>query len=252
MLVRSLLKIQWAWIGWCFFLCHSVTGAPFAFFSPPAGWQVSDPLLFNQEVKIGFVQSHKKIFSPAISLTIEKVGKAKLKTYLQAVRKNHRLHHHHGYRELGFLKTKSGKVHLSLIDQASQWGPLRIMQAISIHDGHAVIQTATALKKDFPAVRKDILESFRSLTLAPSVVESLADRKKRSILEEKVKQLHKEWETYQKGALKKGAALFFNSPFQQNVWQNFVKTFTRAFTDQEACWQLLAIQAIQSSLLKLP
>lgn len=228
------------------------SGAPFAFFSPPKGWDIANPSLFKREVKIGFVQSKKKIFSPAVSLTIEKVGKVTLATYLQAVRKNYGQHRDCHYRELGPLKTASGAIHLALIDKKSECGPLRILQGVSIHNGYAIIQTGTALKKDFPSVRPDFSNCFRSLTLASDLFSSLSNPREKNALKKMVDHLHCDWKEYQKKSKERGKVLFFNSDFQQNVWQPFTKNFTATFDDQGACWQLLAIRVIQNSLINIP
>ncbi len=231
------------WVG------TSFCATPFAHFTPPKGWLVSDPNLCEREVKIGFIQSKKKIFSPAISLTIEKVGDVSLETYLSAVRKNYARHPKHRYRDIGSLMTKSGAARLLLIDKNSQWGALKIMQAILIYRGYALIQTATALKKDFPLVRSHILASFRSFAAFQAVTESLAEPKKQALLASKIANLQQEWEACQKKYQKKGRSLFLNSRFQQNVWQPFVNDLIATFQDQNPCWQVLAIKSIQASLL---
>ncbi len=224
---------------------------PFAHFTPPKGWLVSDPKLCKREVKIGFIQSKKKVFSPAISLTIEKVGNISLETYLRAVCNNYARRPQHRYRDIGSLKTKSGAARLLLIDKQSQWGALKIMQAILIYQGYALIQTATALKEDFPLVRSQILASFRSFAAFQALTDSLVEPNQQALLATKIATLQREWKVCQKKYRKKGSSLFLNPLFQHNVWQPFVNDLTATFKDQNPCWQVLAIQSIRTSLLRL-
>ena len=193
----------------------------FPVMTPPKGWLISDPTLFEEGVKIGFVQSQRKIFTPAISLSLEKIRDTALKDYLKVVRKLHETNPRNRYHELGYLETKSGKAHLSQIDMTNQWGDIRILQAIILHDGYAVIQTATALKKDFAKVQDNFLESFRSLTLSPDLLASLGDSAGAKQLKRKLETLKISWKKYCSSSSGKKEALFVSDFFQKNQW-NFL------------------------------
>lgn len=221
--------------------------APFPFFEPPHNWQMSNPIHFTDGVKIGFVQSERKIFTPAITLSLEKIP-CDEKTYIETVKKNHRSDITKRVRELGLLETKSGKAHLIQIDMKNNWGKIRILQSILVKDQVAYIQTASCLREDFLKIHQDFLSAFRSLTVADGLLSSLSNHQE---LEDKLEKLTVSWKKYISSAKGKKEELFKESFFQKNQWGPFTDYVTKKYAENGICWQILAIQYIKDQLMSM-
>ncbi len=217
----------------------------FASFDPPKGWLIADPSKYENKVKIGFIESNKTIFSPSITLTLEKVESVDLKTYIKAVQKNFESDRLNRYQELGTLHNHVGKAHLAQVDMKNQWGEIRLLQAITIYQGYAIIQTAATLKKDFLTVHETFLTSFKSLTTFPTLIASCND----SLFQKKIDGLMKCWKKYRSTSKDDNETLFKSSFFQNNQWKPFVNYVENKLDSQGSCWKLLAIQHIKETLL---
>ena len=220
---------------------------PFSFFRPPPGWLMSNPMHFKDGVKIGFVQSERKIFTPAISLSIEKIP-CDEKTYIDAVKKNHRLDITKNIRELGLIETKSGKAHLLQINTKNSWGNICILQAILIKNGYAYIETATCLREDFTKINEELLNSLKSLVIAPDLAASIENHEE---LDKKLASLKTSWKKYLSTAKGKKEELFKEKFFQQNQWVPFTEYIIKNYEGFGICWQLLAIQYVKEELMNL-
>jgi len=220
---------------------------PFTYFHPPEGWLMSNPMHFKDGVKIGFVQSERKIFTPAISLSIEKIP-CDEKTYIDAVKKNHRSDITKSVRELGLIQTKSGNAHLLQIDTKNTWGKIRILQAILVKDGYAYIETATCLKEDFLKINQDLLSSLKSLSIAADLPSTVDNQKE---LENKLNKLARSWKKYLVSAKGKKEDLFKESFFQRNQWVPFTEYITENYGDFGICWQILATQYVKDQLMSM-
>lgn len=184
-----------------------------------------------------------------MSLTLEYIGSASLQTYLSAVQKQRLAKAHATVRDLGILQTPSGKVHLALIEESNHLGPLQILQGITLYEQYAIIYTAVALKKDFPSLQTDILESLRSLRSFPSVLEAIQDSKKKQWLSnrlEKIQEMHKKY------SQKSEESLSFNSLFQENCWSSFSEEFLAEFAHKEPYWLFAALREIKNQLTESP
>lgn len=214
----------------------------FATFDPPKGWLVSDPSKYEKGIKVGFIASNRQIFTPSMTYAVEKVGEINMETYLNALRK---IHCHHRMQELGTFQSNAGKTHLIQIDLKNEWGEIRLLQAISLHMGYALIQTASCLKKDFLKWHETFLSSFKSFTTYPNVFASCVE----PLFEEKIKVLARCFQKYRSTSKDDIHTLFASPFFQKNQWEPFVKYLEKRLQSKGACWQLLAIKHIQETLL---
>ncbi|CCB89374.1 hypothetical protein [Simkania negevensis] len=219
----------------------------FTFFQPPEGWLMSNPTHLEDGLKIGFVQSQRKIFTPAISLYIEKIP-CDEKTYLNAVLKNHRSDITKSIRGLGLLQTKSGKSHLLQIDTKSNWGKIRILQSILVKEGYAYIQTATCLREDFLKINQELLKSFQSLCVADDLPSTLENHEE---LDKKLATLLTSWKKHLQTAKGEKEDLFKANFFQRNQWLPFTEYITHNYAEFGICWQILAIQYVKEQLMRM-
>ena len=172
---------------------------------------MSNPAYFKDGIKIGFVQSQKAIFTPAITLCIEPFSCGE-KTYLRSVKNNHRSDITKSVRDLGFLQTKSGKARLFQIDTKNSWGKIRILQSILLKDGIAYIQTASCLRKNFLKIHQDFLKSFQTLSISDDLISSLENQQE---FEKKLQSLNLSWKKYLSSAKGRKEDLFKGSFFQK-------------------------------------
>jgi len=211
----------------------------FATFDPPKGWKISDPSKYEKGVQIGFIESDKRIFTPSLTLTYEKVGNIDLKTYLNAARQNL------GFQELGKIKTKSGEGVLIKVDLKKGFGEICLLQAISIHQETAIIHTASCLKEDFLKVHETLLNSFKSLTIYPNLISSCPN----TSFKEKVEGMLKCWKKYSATSNDSHQVLFASPFFQTNQWKPFVNYVEKELDSQGSCWQILAIHYLKEILI---
>ncbi len=229
----------------------AVFGAPpfFTTFTPPEKWLIADPLKLEKPIQIGFVESSKKIFSPSLTLSYEKIGKTTLKTYLAAVKKNYAADWTSTCQELGTLNTSLGKASLLQIEMKNAWGNVTLLQAISLYEGFALIQTAACLQEDFLRLHETFLNSFKSLTVYPSLVGSIDN----PTFATKIATLRNCWEKHTATSKDDPHDLFTSPFFQNNQWKPFVSYIEGELKDQGPCWQFLAIRHLKESLLeKIP
>ena len=160
-----------------------VLSAQIPLFTPPLNWQCAEPKNASDYVQVGFVGAGSTPFRPSVSLSTEEIDSS-LKEYVKAVKELHLADPGTAWRDLGKFSMVAGTGRLVEISSSSPWGPVKILQAIFVLDGKmAYILTATALKKEFPLLQKEILQSLQSLSLQPSLVSALADASKKEKLE---------------------------------------------------------------------
>ncbi len=87
-----------------------------------------------------------------------------LKDYLKIV-KNVNDARHAEWKELGTIRTEAGNASLSQADIKTEWGDVRMMHVIMLHDGTVYILTAAALKEEFPNFYKDFFKSMTTLKI---------------------------------------------------------------------------------------
>ncbi|MCB1109817.1 MAG: hypothetical protein KDK64_02460 [Chlamydiia bacterium] len=214
----------------------------FTLIDPPSHWLISDPSKYEKGIKVTFIASKKKMFTPSLTLSTEKVGNATVEDYTHALEK---IYHGKTFQKLGTFETAVGTGHLFQIDQKSQWGDIRLLQAFVLHDGYALIQTGACLRKEFLNVHEDYLKTFKSLRVTPSLVESCHDAK----LQKKIEALTKCWHKLCGSSKEAPETLFASSFFQTNQWKPLVNYVEKALASEGKCWQFLALKHIQETLL---
>ncbi|MCB1085221.1 MAG: hypothetical protein KDK60_03880 [Chlamydiia bacterium] len=214
----------------------------FAFFTPPPGWVLGDPQTLQGGAKVGFVASKRKAISPSIVMTIENIGEADLETYMKAVA---RLHKKKTYRELGAIPSKAGIGKIIQIDEKHEWGVSRMLQAITLVSGHAIILAGVTPKEEFLTYHQALLKAFQSLTVAPTLCASCRD----SQLSEKVTEMMICWKKYRLSSTAPPSTLFSSTLFQKNQWEPFVDYVKNSLKSQGSCWQFLAIRSTYETLI---
>jgi len=206
---------------------------PFAFFDPPKGWHFASPSKFERGVKVGFIERKRALFTPAITLTFEKVGKeVTMVNYIAAVKK---MHQNALLQELGTIQTQSGTAHLLQIDVENQWGKICLLQAISLYEGYAILLTTSSLKKEQLRKNPLFLKSFQSLTVTPSLFETLND----PTFEKKVGEIASSFKVQHDKI----------SFFEGYEWKEVTSYLKKHFSSKGECWNFLAAQSIQQLLI---
>ena len=151
---------------------HSKEEELFCYFSPPSDWECVDPSTLSSLVHVGFVGKGKKLFRPSLNLAIEEVD-CGMKAYLKAVKEIHESHPNTKWRDMGPFKSKGGKAHLTEINRKTQWGDVRMLQAILIRDSKAFILTGAVLREEFSDHFKSLLKSMKSMNITDNLISSV-------------------------------------------------------------------------------
>jgi hypothetical protein len=134
-------------------------------FTPPSNWHLAEKDKLPGSVKVMVVGEGKHEFPPSINLGVESF-EGSLKDYLKMIQGINAARHTE-WKDLGTIHTEAGNASLSQVDMPTQWGDVRLMHVILMHDGAAYILTAAALKEEFPAYYKDFFKSMTSLKFVP-------------------------------------------------------------------------------------
>jgi hypothetical protein len=211
----------------CFFflplLLWAETPKDFCFFIPPKNWTLVNPSLAPSNVKIAFIAKEKKSFCPSLNFVTENTS-LNLSEYLQAVRSLHIADKANRWRILGPLHTKAGKAVLTEIDTETPKGKARLLQAILLKNSVAYILTAALSQETFGLFQKEVLESFRSLSITNSFDDSLSSPEKLALFQEKKE-------------------LFSEGLLSLQTMQDFLSS---KFPEEGPYWQFLALQNAQS------
>ncbi|MES2122869.1 MAG: hypothetical protein V4492_08865, partial [Chlamydiota bacterium] len=220
------------------------------FFVPPKGWDLVDPSTYSRHVKIAFLKSGAKHFSPSINLAIEETD-ASLADYLKAVKGIHERDRKNQWRALGKVRTVAGLAQLTEIDSTSDQGAFRMLQLILVKDKHAYILTASALKEDFSDLYKEFQSAFRSLTLTNDLFSAIPQLERKENLKTQQQELIAAWERTLP-SLENPILPQENEEFQKAQWTPFEKGILEQCQDMGAHWQLLMLRSTQEKLLNLP
>ncbi len=172
-------------------------------FIPPLGWEIAQLKTPSPHIKIGFLGKGSSEFRPSINLALEEEVDVPLKEYVKAVKELQAADPTSKWRDLGPFPTHCGNGQLIEISNSSPWGEIKVLQLLFVEDETAYILTAAVLKDDFLSLQKEILQSFRTLSLTDSLFEQIENVEKRQhftsffrALGKKEKDL--EWENLQK------------------------------------------------------
>ena len=218
----------------------------FVTFNPPKGWVIADPTYHSEEVKIGFIGSKKKAFSPSITLHIEKIGQVSREVYIKAVKRNFELDPLNRCNELGKLTTKSGTATLIQVDMDKPFGKISILQAITLFEGYVIIHSVAFPTHLFLSLQETFFDAFSSLTIYPTVFSSCDHPNWR----QKIDEVTDAWQKHCLISKKKDGDVFQSLSFQDNVWKPFVNYIENELKFKGSCWQILAIKSIKKTLLK--
>lgn len=130
-------------------------------FAPPAGWKEADKSAFPPSIKIMIVGKGEHEFPPSLSLGTE-AFEGSLQDYMKIVKS---INQAKGieWKDLGLIRTGAGDASLSQIFNKTQWGNIKVMNAILVHNGTVYILTAAALQEEFPKFYKEFFAAMRSL-----------------------------------------------------------------------------------------
>lgn len=144
-----------------------------AIFTPPKGWEMTDPRAHINQVEIGFVDKSKSGFCPSLTLTKETI-QVTPQEYLAIVQKNSE-QKRRKWKRLGVFPTQSGPGELIEIEVPTKFGQARLLQLIQFSDGQAFILTAGALQKGFHKHSTSFEGAFRSFRVADDLVSLVED-----------------------------------------------------------------------------
>lgn len=135
--------------------------------TPPKGWEcIEDPEQLPQKVKVIYVSnsSAQNRFTPSMNVASEETTLS-LDEYTLSAKSYHEKQERTKCTQLGAVKTNEGKATLLQIDSPSQWGDIRFLQAILVHEGTAYVITATCRKQEFAQISAPILKAIQSFSL---------------------------------------------------------------------------------------
>lgn len=152
---------------------------PIPLFTPPPKWQYAQPKNPSEYVQISFVSEGSAQFRPSINLALEETD-VSLKEYVKAVKEIHLQDPQTKWRDLGKFTMKGGIGRLTEMTTQMPVGEVKILQAILIHEKIAYILTITALKKDYPNRRQEMLQALQSLSIYDNLFAALSDPTKQA------------------------------------------------------------------------
>lgn len=134
-----------------------------AIFTPPEGWQYAEAKSLPRHVKVMVVGKGAHQMPPSINLGYEEYN-GTLKDYLKIVKE---INESQGdqWKDLGMIDTQAGPGNLSQVDIQSEWGKLRLMHLILLHDKVVYILTVSALKDEFSKFYPVFFQTIKSFRL---------------------------------------------------------------------------------------
>ncbi|NGX57815.1 MAG: hypothetical protein K940chlam3_00711 [Chlamydiae bacterium] len=206
---------------------------------PPPGWKAANSADLPPRVKMMIVGTGKRHYPPSINIGTEPY-RGTIKDYLLMVK---RVNESLGaeWRNLGSIKTQSGKASLSQVDMNTEWGPVRLMHVILIKNRTVYIVTAGALKEEFSFYYKDFFDSFKSIQLNPDVFELVSDRRQQQKL---VSAYHKLLKQHDKP---KNFDLG-SDDFQKKYWKPFLTLLENEYGSMGSDWMEKTKQKIHRDL----
>lgn len=132
-------------------------------FTPPEGWRMADKKDLPKHVLALVIGKGKEDFPPSMNLGYDPFS-GSMKDYLKVI-KEINLSQGCILKDLGTISTGAGDASLSQFDEKTEWGEVRQMHAILIHEGVAYILTASALKEEFPKFYQQFFKAMQSLRI---------------------------------------------------------------------------------------
>ncbi|NGX60727.1 MAG: hypothetical protein K940chlam9_00195 [Chlamydiae bacterium] len=146
------------------FLLYPVIASAFSL-TPPKGWErIDDPEQLPQKVSLIYIGAGKGQFTPSLNVATEKTS-LPLQEYISLAKSYHESQPDTRCTSLGKIQAKCGQMELIQIDSPSQWGRVRFLQAICIHEEIAYVVTATSLQEEFASLVPLFHKSFQTFSL---------------------------------------------------------------------------------------
>ncbi len=147
----------------CMLLClSSVLHADSFSLIPPKGWDcITDPEQLPQKVHIIYVGTGKSQFTPSLNVAYEETA-LPIDEYLTLAKSYHEGQGGTKCKDLGTIDTQAGKARLLQIDRPTQWGNVRFIQAVLLHEQNAYVVTATCLQEEFGGLSSQLFKSIQS------------------------------------------------------------------------------------------
>jgi hypothetical protein len=206
---------------------------PIPYFIPPAGWDCVQPPKPDSYVQIGFLGKGQSELRPSLNLAIEKID-VPLKEYLKAVREVHETEMNVKWRDLGSFTFSSGKGRLAEITSSTPFGEMKMLQGIMIKDGFAYILTGAALKEEFSALQKPLLDAMHSLTVIPDLFSAISNADHR-------KRLQEDFQSFDQ---------LSTDEERQTQWSLLQKTILGNYAFMGSYWQILILKEGHQRIFK--
>lgn len=131
-----------------------------AAFTPPPGWYFADSSKLPKHVKVMVVGQGKHEMPPSMNLGYEEFS-GTLKDYLK-IMKEINVSQGDPWKDLGTFQTTAGPGSLSQVEMRTEWGVLKQMHLVYLHEGVIYILTAAALKEEFAQFYPVFFQALRS------------------------------------------------------------------------------------------
>lgn len=252
------------------------SAAEYCYFTPPQGWDMTDPKALPFHTKVCFIGKTSKPLRPSVNLSVEETS-ASLKTYLEAVKNNNKADPNRTWRDLGKFMTPLGEGRLTEIEVKTEVGMVRQVQLIVLKNKTAYILTTAALKEEFSKHYQTFEKVFHSLNITQNFPATLSQESQRIALQELIDKIEDDFEkAYHQMALRKKLAdsltrhLFARlslaplskesalldpedvlncASFQQETWLPMQEKIINDFTEKGPYWQSLLLSDILTKLL---
>ncbi|OGN56267.1 MAG: hypothetical protein A3D96_02345 [Chlamydiae bacterium RIFCSPHIGHO2_12_FULL_44_59] len=164
-----------------FFLASQIF-ASHCYFVPPTDWEPAKPKNPSPYVKIAFLGNGTTEFRPSINLAVEEVDVG-LKEYVKTVKGLHVQDPQAKVRDLGKFSMKGGDGQLLEISNVSQFGNIKLLQAILVKNNLAYILTSASLKEEFAKFQSALIQSLASLNIIENIWTPIEDPDARNLVE---------------------------------------------------------------------
>lgn len=228
------------------------------FFTAPSGWQYVDTSSLPQTIKLFVRGKSESEVPPTLNLAVESTS-LDLEHYLTAARNAYCSTGYAQWCQLGTIDTESGECRLTQIEQETEWGIVKIMQAIMVRNHTAYVLSASALKAEFPNYYEEFFQSIQSFTIKENPLEMVKADDKRLALESACQRLKAHWfASFDKSRLAKPdlpeetvAIVAFEQPqFQEAFWRPFQQMICESYEEMGTDWQSLVLNQMHEELLR--
>lgn len=203
--------------------CNICLAKDYHFFIPPDNWKMADPKKLSPMVEMCFLGKGKTSFYPSINIATEEIDISE-KEYVSIVIKMHKNDPSIEFRGLGKIKTKTAIANLFELTTKTNFGLVKMLQAVIVKDSRAYVLTGSMHIDEFKTLSKTILKAFQSFQIVDNLINCVSDQTKKQKLQDTIAKIPKVKSTKDKN------------------WKKFEKTVLNDFKDLGEFWQLLIIK----------